>query len=181
MQVDWAPLLGIVAALTIVVGNWAAITQENSKRLLAYLFDFKRRLSACSALVANNAYGNIGLVIYLIVYTFMNMGAFAVIISLRRKRNHWRQRRRHDRPRAKVSGHGGDDGHLYALVSDGSPVTGGFIGKWFLIWRSDANAATPITGGGITGSPAGRSSTSSSPFITTSDLFKRDVPWRSGS
>src|ERR1041385_4012585 len=36
MQVDWAPLLGIVAALTIVVGNWAAITQENSKRLLAY-------------------------------------------------------------------------------------------------------------------------------------------------
>src|SRR6267378_4358738 len=36
MQIDWAPLLGIVAALTIVVGNWAAITQENSKRLLAY-------------------------------------------------------------------------------------------------------------------------------------------------
>ena len=36
MRIDWAPLLGIVAALTIVVGNWAAITQENSKRLLAY-------------------------------------------------------------------------------------------------------------------------------------------------
>ena len=35
-HVDWAPLLGIVAALTIVVGNWAAITQDNSKRLLAY-------------------------------------------------------------------------------------------------------------------------------------------------
>src|SRR6185436_13723116 len=27
LQIDWAPLLGIVAALTIVVGNWAAITQ----------------------------------------------------------------------------------------------------------------------------------------------------------
>src|ERR1043166_7431307 len=46
MQVDWAPLLGIVAALTIVVGNWAAITQENSKRLLAYssISNARRRL-----------------------------------------------------------------------------------------------------------------------------------------
>src|SRR6266498_3744979 len=36
MRVDWAPLLGLVAAITIMVGNWAAVTQENSKRLLAY-------------------------------------------------------------------------------------------------------------------------------------------------
>src|SRR5205823_5458726 len=36
MRVDWAPLLGIVAAITIMVGNWAAVTQSNSKRLLAY-------------------------------------------------------------------------------------------------------------------------------------------------
>src|SRR5258705_1712229 len=84
MQVDWAPLLGIVAALTIVVGNWAAITQENSKRLLAYS-SISNAGYLLLALVANNVYGNIGLVIYLIVYTFMNMGAFGVIISLRRK------------------------------------------------------------------------------------------------
>src|SRR5947207_9510593 len=36
MRADWAPLLGLVAAITIMVGNWAAVTQENSKRLLAY-------------------------------------------------------------------------------------------------------------------------------------------------
>src|SRR6185369_14395426 len=36
MRSDWAPLLGLVAAITIMVGNWAAVTQENSKRLLAY-------------------------------------------------------------------------------------------------------------------------------------------------
>src|SRR5262249_25273123 len=35
MRADWAPLLGLVAAITIFVGNWAAVTQENSKRLLA--------------------------------------------------------------------------------------------------------------------------------------------------
>src|SRR5215213_10592413 len=36
MRVEWAPLLGLVAAITIMVGNWAAVTQTNAKRLLAY-------------------------------------------------------------------------------------------------------------------------------------------------
>src|SRR5437588_6987522 len=84
MQIDWAPLLGIVAALTIVVGNWAAVTQENSKRLLAYS-SISNAGYLLLGLIANNTYGNIGLVIYLLVYTLMNIGAFGVIISLRRR------------------------------------------------------------------------------------------------
>src|SRR5688572_5145004 len=82
MQIDWAPLLGIVAALTIVVGNWAAITQENSKRLLAYS-SISNAGYLLLGIVANNTYGNIGLFIYLFVYTLMNMGTFGIIISLR--------------------------------------------------------------------------------------------------
>src|SRR6185436_7700998 len=66
LHVDWAPLLGIVAALTIVVGNWAAITQENSKRLLAYS-SISNAGYLLLGIIANNAYGNIGLVIYLFV------------------------------------------------------------------------------------------------------------------
>src|SRR5258708_23077136 len=84
MQIDWAPLLGVVAALTIVVGNWAAVTQENSKRLLAYS-SISKAGYLLLGIVASNAYGNIGLVSYLLVYTLMNMGAFGVIISLRRR------------------------------------------------------------------------------------------------
>src|SRR2546425_5417215 len=84
MQIDWAPLLGIVAALTIVVGNWAAITQENSKRLLAYS-SISNAGYLLLGIIANNTYGNIGLVIYLLVYTLMNMGAFGIVISLRRR------------------------------------------------------------------------------------------------
>jgi len=132
MQVDWAPLLGIVAALTIVVGNWAAITQENSKRLLAYS-SISNAGYLLLALVANNVYGNIGLVIYLIVYTFMNMGAFGVIISLRRK---------------GIIGDNVDDMTglaqkspgmaammaIFMLSLGGLPATGGFIGKYFLLW-----------------------------------------------
>src|SRR5438270_8335088 len=60
LQIEWAPLLGLVAALTIVVGNWAAITQENSKRLLAYS-SISNAGYLLLALIANNIYGNIGL------------------------------------------------------------------------------------------------------------------------
>src|SRR5437660_10317574 len=84
MQIDWAPLLGIVAALTIVVGNWAAVTQENSKRLLAYS-SISNAGYLLLAVIANNSYGNIGLVIYLIVYVLMYLGAFGIIIRLRRR------------------------------------------------------------------------------------------------
>src|SRR5438067_1090244 len=84
MRADWAPLLGLVAAITILVGNWAAVTQENAKRLLAYS-SVSNAGYLLLAIIANNSYGNIGLVIYLIVYVLMNMGAFGIIISLRRR------------------------------------------------------------------------------------------------
>ena len=132
MQVDWAPLLGIVAALTIVVGNWAAITQENSKRLLAYS-SISNAGYLLLAIIANNTYGNIGLFIYLLVYTLMNMGAFGIIISLRRR---------------GIIGDNVDDMTglaqkapgmaammaIFMLSLGGLPGTGGFIGKYFLFW-----------------------------------------------
>jgi NADH-quinone oxidoreductase subunit N len=132
MQVDWAPLLAIVAALTIVVGNWAAITQENSKRLLAYS-SVSNAGYLLLGIIANNVYGNIGLVIYLLVYVCMNMGAFGVIISLRRR---------------GIIGDNVDDMTglsqkspgtaammgVFMLSLGGLPGTGGFIGKYFLLW-----------------------------------------------
>src|SRR2546421_2054794 len=141
LQIEWAPLLGLVAALTIVVGNWAAITQENSKRLLAYS-SISNAGYLLLAIIANNSYGNIGLVIYLIVYVLMNMGAFGIIISLRRR---------------GIIGDNVDDMTglaqkapgmaammaIYMLSLGGLPGTGGFIGKYFLLWgllqRGDAD------------------------------------------
>ena len=130
MREDWAPLLGLVAAITIMVGNWAAVTQENSKRLLAYS-SISNAGYLLLALVANNLFGYIGLIVYLFVYTLMNMGAFGVIISLRRR---------------GIIGDNVDDltglGQkspmmaammaLFMLSLGGLPVTGGFIGKYFL-------------------------------------------------
>jgi NADH-quinone oxidoreductase subunit N len=130
MRADWAPLLAIVAAITIMVGNWAAVTQENSKRLLAYS-SISNAGYLLLGLIAGNSYGYAGLVIYLLVYTLMNMGAFGVIISLRRR---------------GMIGDNVDDmtglGQkapvlaammtVFMLSLGGLPVTGGFIGKYFL-------------------------------------------------
>ena len=130
MRADWEPLLGLVAAITIMVGNWAAVTQENSKRLLAYS-SISNAGYLLLALVANNLYGYIGLIVYLFVYTLMNMGAFGIIISLRRR---------------GIVGDNVDDltglGQkapglaammtIFMLSLGGLPITGGFIGKWFL-------------------------------------------------
>jgi NADH-quinone oxidoreductase subunit N len=130
VRADWAPLLGLVAAITIMVGNWAAVTQENSKRLLAYS-SISNAGYLLLALVAGNLYGYIGLAIYLLVYTFMNMGAFGIIISLRRR---------------GIIGDNVDDlaglaqkapgmaamMAIFMLSLGGLPLTGGFIGKYFL-------------------------------------------------
>ncbi len=140
MQIDWAPLLGIVAALTIVVGNWAAVNQENSKRLLAYS-SISNAGYLLLGLVANNAYGNIGLVIYLFVYTLMNMGAFGVVISLRRRGIIGDNVDDMTGLAQKAPGMAAMMG-IFMLSLGGLPGTGGFIGKYFLLWgllvRGDA-------------------------------------------
>ena len=132
MQIDWAPLLGIVAALTIVVGNWAAITQENSKRLLAYS-SISNAGYLLLGIIANNTYGNIGLVIYLLVYTLMNMGAFGIIISLRRRGIIGDNVDDMTGLAQKAPGMAAMMG-IFMLSLGGLPGTGGFIGKWYLLY-----------------------------------------------
>jgi NADH-quinone oxidoreductase subunit N len=132
LQAEWAPLLGLVAALTIVVGNWAAITQENSKRLLAYS-SISNAGYLLLAIIANNQYGNIGLVIYLVVYTLMNMGAFGVIISLRRRGIIGDNVDDMSGLAQKAPGIAAMMG-VFMLSLGGMPGTGGFIGKYFLLW-----------------------------------------------
>src|SRR3989440_11801877 len=132
LQIEWAPLLGLVAALTIVVGNWAAITQENSKRLLAYS-SISNAGYLLLALVANNKYGNIGLVIYLLVYVCMNMGAFGIVISLRRRGSIGDNVDDMTGLAQKAPGMAAMMG-IFMLSLGGLPGTGGFIGKYFLLW-----------------------------------------------
>src|SRR5579859_4190207 len=80
----WEPLLIVVAIATMTVGNLAAITQTNIKRLLAYS-SISHAGYMLLGLIAGNATGIKGISVYVMVYTFMNLGAFLVVVALRRK------------------------------------------------------------------------------------------------
>jgi NADH-quinone oxidoreductase subunit N len=86
----WGPIFWILAALTMTVGNLIALRQTNIVRLLAYssiaqagyiLVPFAvagdNTKAAQSALTAS--------IIYLLIYSAMNLGAFAVVIAVARK------------------------------------------------------------------------------------------------
>jgi len=90
MRFIWLPILVFVSVATMTGANFAALTQTNTKRLLAYssIAHVGYMLLGLVAGTATqlNGDGIKGILIYLLVYTFMNLGAFGVITSLRHKK-----------------------------------------------------------------------------------------------
>ncbi|SPF44363.1 NADH-quinone oxidoreductase subunit N 1 [Candidatus Sulfotelmatobacter kueseliae] len=86
----WFPVVIFVSIATMTGANFAALTQTNTKRLLAYssIAHVGYMLLGLVAGTATelNPDGIKGILIYLLVYTFMNLGAFGVITSLRHKK-----------------------------------------------------------------------------------------------
>jgi NADH-quinone oxidoreductase subunit N len=80
----WEGVMAGLAVLTLTAGNLAAITQRNVKRLLAYS-SISHAGYALLGLVAGNQTGIQGLTVYILVYVFMNLGAFLVIVALCRE------------------------------------------------------------------------------------------------
>ena len=89
MRPIYVPLITFVAIVTLTAGNLAALTQTNVKRLLAYSsishvgYMLLGLIAGTSRAV--NPTGIKAIMIYLLAYTFTNLGAFAVITSLRRR------------------------------------------------------------------------------------------------
>jgi NADH-quinone oxidoreductase subunit N len=89
----YTPVIVFVSIATMTGANFAALTQTNTKRLLAYssiahvgymLLAFVAMGTSLPGSPGFND-GFKGILIYLLVYTFMNLGAFAVITSLRQR------------------------------------------------------------------------------------------------
>ena len=78
----WEPLVGLVALLTMTVGNLAAMSQTNIKRLLAYS-SISHAGYILLGLVSGNQTGMQGIAVYILVYTFMNFGAFTMVVAMR--------------------------------------------------------------------------------------------------
>lgn len=83
----WEPLLWVLAAATMTVGNLIALRQTNVVRMLAYsgVAQAGFMLAPFAVGGTNPAEAIEAIVVYLLIYTAMNLGAFAVIISLARK------------------------------------------------------------------------------------------------
>jgi NADH-quinone oxidoreductase subunit N len=81
----WSWILAVLAILTMVVGNVAAIAQTNLKRMLAYS-SIAHAGYITVGLVAGSIQGVQAVLFYLAGYLFMNVGAFAVIVALSRDR-----------------------------------------------------------------------------------------------
>jgi NADH-quinone oxidoreductase subunit N len=84
LQTDWVWILWVLAVLTMTLGNVVAIAQKNIKRMLAYS-SIAHAGYILVAMVAASELGTASVLYYLLAYTFMNLGAFGVVILYGRK------------------------------------------------------------------------------------------------
>jgi NADH-quinone oxidoreductase subunit N len=130
MSADWRPLFEVLAIVTMTVGNLAALTQTNLKRMLAYS-SIAHAGYLLMGLVAGTPRGVSAMLIYLFVYAFMQLGAFAVIILMRRRdvvgdelKDFSGLHFRHPFAAFAML--------LFMLSLGGIPPTAGFMGKFWL-------------------------------------------------
>jgi NADH-quinone oxidoreductase subunit N len=84
LDADWRLLFEVLAIVTMTVGNLAALTQTNIKRMLAYS-SIAHAGYVLIGLVAGTDRGVTAMLVYLLIYSFMQAGAFVVIVLLHRR------------------------------------------------------------------------------------------------
>jgi NADH-quinone oxidoreductase subunit N len=83
----WLPVILVLSTLTMTLGNLVALTQDNVKRMLGYssIAHTGYMLVGLAAYAAGQVSGAQGLLFYGAAYTFMNLGAFAVVSALQKR------------------------------------------------------------------------------------------------
>ena len=127
----WGPVLSVLALLTMAVGNITALCQRSLKRMLAYS-SIAHAGYALLGLMSGTVEGMAATMTYLVIYLFMNMGAFAVLMLLASPDN------LHE-SLDDCKGLATRNPLVAALMLvfmfslTGIPPTGGFIGKFYLL------------------------------------------------
>ncbi len=135
--IDWPAMIAVISALTMTLGNLIAIQQTNLKRLLAYssiahagyilmgIASFDRTTGGLSEK------GLFGVLFYLGVYLFMNLGAFFVVIAMRERIDNEENLDdyRGIGARAPLLG---VTMAIFLFSLTGLPPFAGFVGKFFL-------------------------------------------------
>ena len=83
-SLPWANIMSLLAVITMTLGNIVAIQQNNIKRMLAYssIAHAGYMLLAMPVMSGDSVYA---IMIYLVMYLFMNLGAFFVVIIVKNK------------------------------------------------------------------------------------------------
>nr|QCD15669.1 NADH-plastoquinone oxidoreductase subunit 2 [Osmunda japonica] len=80
LYTEWHPVLGILAILSMILGNLIAVTQTSMKRMLAYSSISQIGYIIIGILAADSSNGYASMITYLLIHIFMNLGTFACII-----------------------------------------------------------------------------------------------------
>jgi NADH-quinone oxidoreductase subunit N len=126
----WTVAVAVIAVVSLAVGNLAALVQRDVKRLLAYS-SVSHAGFMLIAIAANNELGGRALLYYLIPYAAMSVGSFAVVAARERELGvpvtlerlgglGW------ERPFLGVAM------WVFMLGFMGLPLTGGFVGKFYV-------------------------------------------------
>jgi len=130
----WNNVLATVSALSMIVGNLAAITQNSVKRMLAYS-SIAHAGYALLGIIAMNEMGIRGVLVYTFVYVFANLGIWSIVLMMKR----------HEYAGELVSDFEGLHSRapfwafamfVFLLSLGGIPPTAGFIGKYFLFYAA---------------------------------------------
>ncbi len=126
----WIPIVSILAVLSMVVGNFTALRQENIKRMLAYS-SIAHAGYVLVGVAAATRQGASSVLFYMAAYTVMNVGAFTVVAMLGRK----------DESFVNISDYAGLAAKRPVLAAAmaifmfslaGVPGTAGFMGKFYV-------------------------------------------------
>jgi NADH-quinone oxidoreductase subunit N len=127
---QWQYLLWIASAATMIIGNVAALTQTDVKRLLAYS-SIAHAGYILLGVIANSPRGAQGVLFYLAAYSLMTLGAFAVVQVFSRRDEQFTSLEdyrgigyRHPLLSVSLT--------IFLLSLIGIPPTAGFYGKLFL-------------------------------------------------
>jgi NADH-quinone oxidoreductase subunit N len=137
LQWSWTPVLWVLAALTMLAGAILAVVQNDVKRMLGYSAVAHAGYVLIGFVAVNRA-GISGVLVYLLIYTFMSLGSFGVLALLER-RNHKAMAiddlrglgRRDPVPAGMLA--------LFLLSLAGIPGTAGFVAK-FAVFRAGIEA-----------------------------------------
>ena len=127
--IPWPAVVGVLSAVTMTLGNVTAIVQTNLKRLLAYS-SIAHAGYTLMGVAAVSQTGMQGVMLYMLVYLVMNLGAFLVVIVVAQTTGsesifEYRGLAR-CHPLAAVTF------AIFLFSLTGIPPFAGFAGKWYL-------------------------------------------------